>query len=61
MIAVDPGAQGQGAGTALAGVATGWLRQPGMLRTGHGTLLSLVRGGTGAPESLGSCRAASYV
>ena len=31
MIAVDRCAQGQGAGTALAGVATGWLRQPGML------------------------------
>jgi GNAT superfamily N-acetyltransferase len=31
MIAIDPGAQGQRAGTALAEVAAGWLRQPGML------------------------------
>jgi len=31
MIAVDPGARGQGVGTALTGVATGWLRQSGML------------------------------
>jgi len=30
MIAVDPGAQGQGVGTALTGAATGWLRQSGM-------------------------------
>jgi len=30
MIAVDPGAQGQGVGTALTGVATDWLRQSGM-------------------------------
>ncbi|MGI8902191.1 MAG: GNAT family N-acetyltransferase [Solirubrobacteraceae bacterium] len=30
MIAVDPGAQGQGVGTALTGVATDWLRRSGM-------------------------------
>jgi GNAT superfamily N-acetyltransferase len=30
LIAVDPGAQGQGIGTALTRVATDWLRQSGM-------------------------------
>ena len=30
MIAVDPGAQGRGIGTALTGVATDWLRRSGM-------------------------------
>ena len=30
MIAVDPGAQGQGIGTALTRVATDWLRKAGM-------------------------------